>query len=121
MGALGSTRTHAKRVAALQEAGLSESEIARIDGPVQIGGWEPQNYSRDYRGPVTLETALALSLNTVAARLGDEVGISAVAEVANRLGVNSDLQLIPSLALGTSEASCAESSGGSMGVTPPGR
>lgn len=92
---------------AAMELGLTPDTV-RIDGPVQINGWEPQNYNRKYRGPVTLEQALSLSLNTVAARLGDEVGIDAVAEVANRLGINSDLQRIPSLSLGTSEATPLE-------------
>lgn len=92
---------------AAMELGLTP-ETVRIDGPVQINGWSPQNYNRKFRGPVTLEEALAMSLNTVAAKLGDEVGIDAVAEVANRLGVNSELQRIPSLALGTSETTPLE-------------
>ena len=43
IGALGSTRTHGKRVAALTEAGVSEGAIARIDGPVglDIGASSP--------------------------------------------------------------------------------
>ena len=43
VGALGSSRTHAKRVAALLDAGLSEEVIARIDGPVgaDIGAISP--------------------------------------------------------------------------------
>ena len=43
IGALGSTRTHAKRVVALQEASVSEDKIARIDGPVgaDIGAISP--------------------------------------------------------------------------------
>lgn len=92
---------------AAMELGLTP-ETVRIDGPVEINGWSPRNYSREFRGPVTLEEALTKSLNTVAARLGDEVGIDAVAEVANRLGINSDLQRIPSLALGTSETTPLE-------------
>ncbi len=92
---------------AAMELGLTPETI-RIDGPVEINGWSPRNYSREFRGPVTLEVALTKSLNTVAARLGDEVGIDAVAEVANRLGINSELQRIPSLALGTSETTPLE-------------
>lgn len=43
IGALGSTRTHAKRVAALQDLGFEEDQIARIDGPVgaDIGAMSP--------------------------------------------------------------------------------
>ena len=43
LGCLGSTRTHAKRVATLQEASVSETKIARIDGPVgaDIGAISP--------------------------------------------------------------------------------
>lgn len=89
------------------EIGLTPDTV-RIDGPVEIQGWTPQNYNKKYRGPVTLEQALNYSLNTVAARLADEVGIERVAEVANRLGINSNLQLIPSLALGTSETTPLE-------------
>jgi penicillin-binding protein 1A len=57
---------------------------------------------------VTLTQALALSLNTVAVRLGVEVGPKAIAEVARRLGVHSELAVNASLALGTSEVSPLE-------------
>jgi penicillin-binding protein 1A len=57
---------------------------------------------------VTLTQALALSLNTVAVRLMQEVGGAAVAKTAYRLGIASKLETNPSLALGTSEVSLIE-------------
>lgn len=73
------------------EAGLTP-ETVREDGPISVKGWNPENYSRDYRGPVTLRDGLALSLNTVAVRLGMEVGPKKVVQVARRLGITSGLQ-----------------------------
>src|SRR6185437_1996960 len=70
--------------------------------------WKPENYSREYHGPVTLTQALALSLNTVSVRLTLEVGPAAVAKTAYRLGIASKLDANASLALGTSEVSLIE-------------
>ncbi|MGL4325204.1 MAG: transglycosylase domain-containing protein [Beijerinckiaceae bacterium] len=89
------------------EAGLTPESI-RDDSPVSYRGWSPENYSRQYSGPVSLTKALALSLNTVAVKLGQEVGPRAVVRVAQRLGINSPLQANASLALGTSEVSPIE-------------
>ena len=61
----------------------------REDAPINVRGWRPENYSHQYFGPVTLTKALALSLNTVAVRLGVEVGPKAVIETAHRLGITS--------------------------------
>jgi penicillin-binding protein 1A len=83
-------------------------ETVRVDQPVTIDGWQPQNYSRDYRGPVTLQSALALSLNTVSAQLTAEFGPRAVAATARRLGIGSPLMETPSIALGTSEVTPLE-------------
>jgi penicillin-binding protein 1A len=106
------------------EAGLTPDTI-RDDSPVRIGSWAPENYSRDHRGPVTLQTALSLSLNTVAVKLGQEVGMKNVIKVAQRLGVNSPLPPNASLALGTGEvsplemtAACAAFANGGTGVVP---
>ncbi len=89
------------------ERGLTP-ETVREDKPVALKGWKPENYSREYHGPVTLTQALALSLNTVAVRLTLEVGPRAVAKTAYRLGIASKLDANPSLALGTSEVSLIE-------------
>ncbi|MEA2905510.1 MAG: penicillin-binding protein [Alphaproteobacteria bacterium] len=89
------------------ERGLNPESV-RDDKPITLKGWKPENYSREYFGPVTLTQGLALSLNTVAVRLTLEFGPSAVARTAHRLGIASKLDPNPSLALGTSEVSVIE-------------
>ena len=106
------------------EQGLTPDTV-REDGPIEVKGWRPENYSREYFGPVTLTKALSLSLNTVAVRVGLEVGPKNVARTAHRLGIASELAPNASLALGTSEVSPLELvsayapfSNGGVGVQP---
>ena len=89
------------------ERGLKPDTV-RDDAPISIKGWNPENYSREYFGPVTLTKALSLSLNTVAVRLGQEVGPKTVVRTAHRLGIGSDLEPNASIALGTSEVTPIE-------------
>jgi penicillin-binding protein 1A len=89
------------------ERGLTPDTV-RDDRPIDIKGWRPENYGREYFGPVTLTRALANSLNTVAVRLVLEVGPKAVVRVAHRLGIASPLNANASIALGTSEVSVIE-------------
>jgi len=73
------------------------------DSPEVYKLWKPQNYDKDnFRGPVRLRTALALSINTVAIKLLSDVGISATREMATHAGITSPLpdSLELSLALG---------------------
>ncbi|MCJ2060576.1 penicillin-binding protein [Methylobacterium sp. J-048] len=100
-------------------------ETVKDDAPIRIGNWAPENYSHRYDGPVTLRTALAHSLNTVAVRLGQEVGPKTVVQTAQRLGITSPLQANGSIALGTSEVTLLEMVGaygafanGGTGVIP---
>ncbi len=79
-----------------------------IDEPLKIGTWAPRNYTGQFLGPITLQTALAQSVNTVAARLAEEVGTANVAATARRLGITSNIQLDPSMALGAVEVSPLE-------------
>ncbi len=89
------------------ERGLTPDTV-REDAPIQLKGWRPENSTHDYRGPVTLQQALALSLNTVSVRLVLEVGPKAVVATAHRLGIASQLEPNASIALGTSEVSVLE-------------
>src|SRR5438034_914993 len=106
------------------EAGLTPETI-RQDSPIDIKGWKPENYTHEYFGSVTLTQALAMSLNTVAVRLGLEVGPKNVVRTAHRLGISSKLDANASIALGTSEVSLTELVGayapfanGGQGVSP---
>jgi penicillin-binding protein 1A len=74
-----------------------------VDEPVTIGDWQPRNYTGKYLGPITLQTALAQSINTVAARLASQVGTDNVAATAHRLGITTQIQTGPSMALGAVE------------------
>ncbi len=106
------------------EAGLTPETI-RQDAPLDVKGWKPENYTHEYFGAVTLTQALAMSLNTVAVRLGLEVGAKNVVRTAHRLGISSKLETNASIALGTSEVSLTELVGayapfanGGRGVAP---
>ena len=89
------------------ERGLTPDTV-REDKAISIKGWKPENYSREYYGPVTLKQALAMSLNTVSVRLTQEFGPTAVIRTAHRLGIASKLEPNASIALGTSEVSVLE-------------
>ena len=89
------------------EAGRTP-ETPVVDEPIKIGNWEPHNYTGEYLGPITIGKALEQSINTVAARLANEVGTANVAATARRLGITSPIQLDPSMALGAVEVSPLE-------------
>ncbi len=81
------------------------------DAPIRVGKWRPRNYRNKYFGDVTLTVGMAKSLNSVAVRIGQKVGIGRIAAMARRLGVASKLDRSMSLVLGTSEVSMLEVAG----------
>jgi penicillin-binding protein 1A len=83
-------------------------DSVEVDEPVTIGNWSPENYKRKYLGPVSLDQAYSLSLNTISAKLTQAVSPSSVTQVAKRLGITSKLSGDASIALGTSEVSLLE-------------
>jgi penicillin-binding protein 1A len=70
--------------------------------------WRPQNYDRTFRGPVTLREALAKSINLVAIKLLQRVSPAQVIYYAQRMGIHTPLEPVPSLAIGTSEVKLIE-------------
>ncbi|RJL02806.1 penicillin-binding protein [Paracoccus aestuarii] len=106
--------------AAALEAGYSPGDRVE-DGPLTIripGGrnWSPQNYTRNFRGMVTLTQSLAQSLNTSTIRLQEAVGRNQVIRVARDFGIVSNLTTSPSLGLGASEATLLELTGAYAGI-----
>ncbi|ESQ80801.1 transglycosylase domain-containing protein [Asticcacaulis sp. YBE204] len=79
-----------------------------VDEEYSIGDWKPENYTKKYLGEITLTTALAQSVNTVAARLANDVGRSNVASTARRLGIESKINTDPAMALGTADVAPIE-------------
>lgn len=84
------------------------------DGPVSYPGakkgviWSPKNFSGKFQGPVTLRKAIAESINAVAVKLLDRVGVNTTIEYARRLGVKSELKPYLPLALGASDLTLLE-------------
>lgn len=94
-------------LSALQKGLTPDSTV--LDAPIRIGRWSPENFEHRYLGEVTLEQALAESINTVAVRLLVQAGgPRAVAATAARLGIADKLPNDASLALGTGEVGLLE-------------
>ncbi|MGF1447614.1 MAG: transglycosylase domain-containing protein [Pikeienuella sp.] len=89
------------------EAGLTPLSVLQ-DAPITLGGWSPKNYGGGFRGPVTLEEALAHSINTVAVRVSEYAGADRVRSLAQAMGITTPLAPGPAVALGTSEATLVD-------------
>ena len=81
-----------------------------VDTYYRIGGnWTPHNANGEVSGSgMSLRSAFAHSVNTIAAKLGQDVGISNVARTAHAMGIKSKLEEVPSLALGASDVNLLE-------------
>ncbi|HXA23328.1 MAG TPA: PBP1A family penicillin-binding protein [Acetobacteraceae bacterium] len=80
-----------------------------LDAPIRVGNWSPADFERRYLGEITVEVALAQSINTSAVRLLlQSGGPRVVAKVAARLGIADKLPIDASLALGTGEVGLLE-------------
>ena len=106
--------------AAALDLGYSPADFVE-DAPLTLnirgsGPWSPKNYTNDYKGVVTLTTALKQSLNIPAVKISEAVGRDAVRKVASEFGIESDLAAGPALALGVSESSLLEMTGAYAGI-----
>jgi len=79
-----------------------------VDAKYVVDGYEPKNYGKSYSGNVDLLKALRSSINIVAVKLLVDVGFDPVMELAQRMGIQSELLPTYSLALGASEVNLLE-------------
>ncbi len=79
-----------------------------IDQDIEIDDWNPQNYSKDFRGKITLREAFVRSINSVSAKLGNELGIENIIKLARKMGIKSKIPNLPSITLGTAEVTLLE-------------
>lgn len=93
-------------LAALEQGFTPQTDIE--DSPVALGEWAPQNSNARFTGTVTLTEALARSINTVAVKLAERVGVKTIADTAARLGISSPVESNLSIALGSSEVTLLE-------------
>ena len=71
--------------------------------------WTPSNANGSFSGDsIPLKSAFAKSINSVAVRLGQEMGIKRIIETAHKMGIQSPLDDQPSLALGSSDVNLLE-------------
>ena len=93
-------------LAGLKEGYGPKDEI--IDSEININGWSPKNYKKEYLGEISLRDAFSKSINTVAVKLSENIGRENVIKMARSLGISSPIINSPSLALGTSEVNLLE-------------
>jgi penicillin-binding protein 1A len=75
----------------------------------RMNTWTPSNASGHFSGDsLPLHTAFARSINSIAVRLGQEMGIRNIIKTAQDMGINSPLDEEPSLALGSSDVNLLE-------------
>lgn len=87
-------------LAALED-GLTPEDMV-VDEPVNINGWQPRNSSGRFSGKISVRTAFAYSINTIAAKIGQQVGTSTVASMARRFGITTPINTQPAMVLGSS-------------------
>ncbi len=91
-------------------SGYNPSSVL-VDAPIQLGNWAPQNYTRSYRGRVSMTTALTKSINTIPVRLAQNIGRQKIIETAKLVGLQSKLRANRSMPLGTAEVTVMDMTG----------
>ncbi|MGQ4646949.1 PBP1A family penicillin-binding protein [Lyngbya aestuarii] len=88
-------------------AGISPNS-GYLDAAYVVDGYEPKNYSEDFRGWTSIRQALVSSINVIAVKTLIDVGWEPTIEIAKKMGIESKLHSTYSLALGASEVNLLE-------------
>ncbi|MBE8970290.1 penicillin-binding protein 1A [Nostocales cyanobacterium LEGE 12452] len=78
------------------------------DAPLVVDGYEPKNYSENFRGSMNIRDALTRSVNIVAVKVLIDVGFTPTIKLAHDMGIKSELKPTYSLALGSNEVNLLE-------------
>src|SRR3954467_7639697 len=84
------------------ESGMKPTDTI-VDEPGTIDGWSPRNSTRTNLGSVTLREAFSRSINTISAKIGQQLGFSTIADMARRFGITTPISTFPAMVLGTSD------------------
>jgi penicillin-binding protein 1A len=76
-----------------------------------LGKWSPRNSNGKYGGVLTLKDGLALSVNTISARLIEKIKPAPVIDLAKKMGIESTIPEHPSIALGAADLTLYEMTG----------
>ena len=98
------------------ESGMTPVSIM-LDAPISLSQgaglarWEPENFSNDFLGPITLRVGLERSRNLISVRVAQKVGMDHIIELARRLGLGSQVQRNLAASLGSNEVTPIELAG----------
>jgi penicillin-binding protein 1B len=87
---------------------ISKLDDTPVDIKVPGGRWQPKNYDKQFHGAVPLHWALAESYNAATAHLGMSLGVPKVLATMQRLGIERELPVVPSVFLGAGAVSPLE-------------
>jgi penicillin-binding protein 1A len=85
---------------------ILDAPLAIPDGPGRV--WKPKNYGGDFKGPIPLRTALVLSRNVASVRIILDVGVDYVTAVLRKLGIDTQIDKVYSMALGANAMKLSE-------------
>jgi penicillin-binding protein 1B len=108
MGSLAKPAVYLTAIESKRYTLISKLDDTPVDIKVPGGRWQPKNYDKQFHGAVPLHWALAESYNAATAHLGLDLGVSKVLATTQRLGIEREMPVVPSVFLGAGELSPLE-------------